>query len=139
MVLKDFLEASTIHGLSYIAGTQRFARVFWTFIVFTGFIAAFLLINQAFQSWSESPISTNIDMLPITDFKFPKVTVCPPKNTFTNLNYDLVKAENMSLSNETRKGLVEYAFTLLHEPLFEKILENLEFVHEVPIFLMHKF
>ena len=64
------------------------------------------LINQSFVTWAETPISTNIETLPITELPFPKVTVCPPKNTLTNLNYDLEKLarntiENVTVTNES--------------------------------------
>ena len=36
-VLQEFLENSTIHGLSYIAGTTKYIRIIWIFIVITGF------------------------------------------------------------------------------------------------------
>ena len=91
MVLKQFLESSTIHGLSYLASTKRLPRLFWIMIVVFGFSIAGFLISQAFRNWSESPIKTTIETKTISSITFPKVIVCPPKNTFTNLNYDLMK------------------------------------------------
>ena len=32
---------------------------------------------------------------------FPKVTVCPPRNTFTDLNYDLQMVENKTMENKS--------------------------------------
>ena len=45
----------------------------------------------------------------ITEITFPKVTVCPPKNTYTDLNYDLMMTENMTLDNDTRNELINNA------------------------------
>ena len=39
-ILKEFLENSTVHGLSYIAGTRKYIRLIWIFIVITGFSVA---------------------------------------------------------------------------------------------------
>ena len=35
--VKDYLDSATIHGLSYIAGTRGFARLFWMMVVVTSF------------------------------------------------------------------------------------------------------
>ena len=87
---KEFLDSSTIHGLSHIPKTRKFSRVLWTCTVIAGFIFAGYLINESFNSWAENPVKTVTETLPINMMQFPKVTVCPPKNTKTNLNYDLM-------------------------------------------------
>ena len=122
MTLKEFLDSSTIHGLSYISSSKRIWRVFWTLVVATGFSTAGIMIYQAFQGWEENPITTTIETLPIDKLDFPKVTVCPPENTFTDLNYDLVLLENMTLNTETRNELKAFAFDLVHDDEFEKFM-----------------
>ena len=117
--LKQFLESSTIHGLVYISTASKFARFFWILVVITGFTIATLLINDAFVNWSESPIKTTIETRPISEITFPKVTVCPPKNTFTDLNYDLMMLENMTMANETRKKLLEIAESVFLDSYLE--------------------
>ena len=84
--LNTFLESSTIHGLSYIAAGRKYVRLFWILVVIGGFSGAGVIIYQSFQSWADSPVKTTIETLPITEITFPKVTVCPPKNTYTDLN-----------------------------------------------------
>ena len=96
-----FLESSTIHGLAYIASGRKYVRLFWTLVVVSGFTGAGILINASFQSWADSPVKTTIETQPISEITFPKVTVCPPKNTYTDLNYDLLMAENMTLDDDT--------------------------------------
>ena len=88
-VFKQFLENSTVHGLSYISSSKSISRFLWTLVVVSGFSFACVLIYQSYQSWESSPVSTTIETRPISEIKFPKITVCPPKNTFTNLNFDL--------------------------------------------------
>ena len=83
-----FLESSTIHGLTYISTTKKYARLFWFLVVTSGFVGATLLIKESFDSWSESPVKTTIETIPISELKFPKVTVCPPRDTMTDLNYN---------------------------------------------------
>ena len=62
---------------------------------------------------------------PITEITLPKVTVCPPKNTFTNLNYDLMMLENMTMNNETREELTHYAVKLIQDSVFEQLMFNI--------------
>ena len=49
------------------------------------------------------------------DIRLPRVTVCPPRNTFTNLNYDLTTLEQVTLSNATREQLTKYAVRLIQD------------------------
>ena len=80
--VRTFLESSTIHGLTFISTTRKYARLFWILVVITGFVGASLLIKESFDSWSESPVKITLETSPIAEIRFPKVTVCPPKNTF---------------------------------------------------------
>ena len=95
-VARDFLENSTIHGLFYISKTRGLVRLLWVGIVLAGFSLASILIQQSNSSWASSPITTTIETLPITDIDFPNVTVCPPRNSFTSLNPDLVISRNIT-------------------------------------------
>ena len=69
------------------------------------FLAAGYLIHGSYADWQKSPIATTITTRPIADLDFPTVTVCPPKGSHTALNYDLMKADNNSLTEEHRKNL----------------------------------
>ena len=114
---RTFLEASSIHGLTYISTTRSLFRIFWTLVVITGFTGAGFLIYESFQSWEESPVSTTVETLPITELTFPKVTVCPPRNTYTDLNFDIMRTEKMTLDDDIRDKLTEYAEGLIWNPL----------------------
>ena len=116
--VRTFLESSTIHGLTYISTTRKYARLFWILVVIAGFVGASLLIKESFDSWSESPVKTTIETLPISDITFPKVTVCPPKNTFTDLNYDLMMTENVTLTEKMRDEMFKYALEVINEDGF---------------------
>ena len=95
---QNYLESSTVHGLFYIGTTRRLVKLFWIIVVLTGFIGAGILIKQSFQSWQDSPVKTTIETRPISEVTLPKISVCPAKNTYTNLNYDLMKMkENVSI------------------------------------------
>ena len=127
--IKTFLETASINGLAHIASTRRNIRVFWVTVVVSGFIASGVMIKESFQSWAESPVKTTIETFPITEITFPKVTVCPPKNTFTDLNHDLMVAENITLTNDTRHDLNRLAIELLYEDLFEEFKENVSIIN----------
>ena len=116
--IRTFLESSTIHGLTYISTTRKYTRLFWILVVISGFLTAFLIINQSFNSWSDSPVKTTIETLPISEITLPKVTVCPPRDTYTDLNYDLMLSQNITLTDEMRDEIFEYAFQVLTEDTF---------------------
>ena len=117
---RTFLESSTIHGLTYISTTRKYARLFWILVVMSGFLGASLLIKESFDSWSESPVKTSIETLPISEIKFPKVTVCPPKNTFTDLNYDLMMPDNVTLTEKMRDEMFSYAVAVVNENSYSR-------------------
>ena len=95
-------------------------------VVLTGFTSAGYLIFVSFQSWAVSPIKTTVETLPISEIKFPKVTVCPPKNTFTDLNYDLMLAEKLKLTNKMRNELIDYSEKVINEHTFTDDLNILQ-------------
>ena len=121
-----FLESSSIHGMSYISTSKRnTTRLLWILVVSTGFIGAGVLIYQSFEGWANSPITTTIETVAIEKMTFPKVTVCPPKNTYTDLNYDLMMTQNMTLDNKTRNELYDFTLELLLDHLNKEFMTNL--------------
>ena len=129
-VLKEFLSSSTIHGIAHIPSAKRYVRLFWIFVVLVGFTGSILLIQQSFRHWEQSPITTTIETLPISEMTWPNVTVCPPKNAFLNLNYDIQQSEKVHVDNDTRKELLEYAIETIQERFYEDILANLSKVED---------
>lgn len=96
--VRAFLESSSISGLNHISTTKKYARVFWIIVVLIAFILSGVLISESFESWSTSPVRTTIETLDMKEIKFPKVTVCPPRNTFTDLNYDFMLGRRFKIS-----------------------------------------
>ena len=128
--VKLYLESSTIHGLNNIATSKKNVRLFWIIVVISGFTGASVMICQSAKTWEETPVKTTIETLPISEITLPKVTVCPPENTFTNLNYDLMRIENITLDNEARKNLTNYASDLLLEHLNDTVLKDLSVLQD---------
>ena len=116
--ISAFLESSTIHGFNHISTKRKYAKAFWILVVLAGFTGAGYIIQTSFQSWAESPIKTTIETLPISEIKFPKLTVCPPKNTYTDLNYYLMLAENFTLTEEMRDELIAFAKKVIYEHVY---------------------
>ena len=127
---KEFLETSTIHGLSHISKTRKFSRIIWTCTIIAGFVFAGYIIDKSFNSWAEYPVKIITETLSINTMRFPKVTVCPPKNVKTNLNFDLMMLENKTLSNSTRFQLYEHAIQLLMNDIYTTNLEYLQKLDE---------
>ena len=75
-------------------------------------------------------MKTTIETVPIEQITFPTVTVCPPKNTFTNLNEDLVMLENMIVDNETRDELIHHALDLILDLVHDQNINNLNKLQE---------
>ena len=56
--IREFLEASTLHGLVYISKAESvWGKILWTLSVIVSFSLAGVLINQSFADWSKHPIS----------------------------------------------------------------------------------
>ena len=128
--VRTYLESSTVHGLTYIATTKKYSRLFWILMVIAGFTGAIILIYKSFESWEESPVSTTIETRPITEITFPKVTVCPPKDTYTDLNYHLMKINNISLENHSRQELVNNALELLNDHIYEALMTKVSLLED---------
>ena len=105
-------------------------RLLWIFIVLAGFTTSVVIIYHSFKAWEESPVTTTIETLPITEITLPNVTVCPPKNTFTNLNYDLMMLENMTLDNDTRDELTQFAVGLIQDHVYNEVMTNISKLEE---------
>ena len=124
---RAFLASSTIHGISYIPKTRKYVRLFWIFTVMLGFLAASVLIHRSFKSWEKSPIKTNTETLPISELEFPKIIVCPPENTFTDMNYDIMYLDNMTITNEIRDKMFRETLDIIEE---DSYLTSLNMLHE---------
>ena len=113
-VVREFLEASTIHGLVYISTTRRLVRLLWLSVVIRGFIGAGVLIQESFSGWSTSPVSTTIETLSISKLNFPTVTVCPARNSLTSLNPVLAMARNVTFDQTKRTEFVSYVSDVVY-------------------------
>ena len=108
----------------------------WGCIVFLGFLGATFLIFQSYSDFKNSPVVTSVKTQPIDDLDFPTVTVCPPLGSNTALNFDLMRVDKNSLTQEMRKNLSRKATAIFdpfgpHEENIKHILasaneENLE-------------
>ena len=90
-----------------------------------GFLGAGYLINRSYSEWLKSPVATSITTHPIADLDFPTVTVCPPKGSHTPLNYDLMKADNDSLTEDERKDLKLALFEIMMEPTHQAFIKSM--------------
>ena len=89
------------------------------------FSCAGILIHNSFADWSKSPVSTTVSTQPLENLPFPTVTVCPPEGANTALNYDLMKAEEESLSQEDRGEIKQFAKSLFEDKDAKKFTEEL--------------
>ena len=113
--VKEFLDTSTIHGLSFLSSSRKWSRLFWILVVIGGFTGAGYMLYESFYNWGQSPITTTIETLPISELTLPNVTVCPPKYSLLNLNYDIVHSDEMKLDNDTRKELFDFALDVVQD------------------------
>ena len=117
--VQEFFETSTIHGFPRIASsTKKYLKIFWFLVVVIGFIVSGSFIYNALSDYENKPITTTTETFPISQLKFPSILVCPPKGSFTNLNYDLVYLDREDIN--FRLGLKKYCGSFNF--LFAKIL-----------------
>ena len=83
------------------------AKASWLLLVCLSFLGAGYLISKSYSEWQLSPFSTSISTHPLDDLNFPAVAICPPENSNTALNYDLMRAANYSFSKTDRVRLIE--------------------------------
>ena len=65
-------------------------------------------------------MSTTIETRSISDLAFPGVVICPPKNSFTTLNPDLIRSDKNSWDQNTTRRLEE----IFIEAMFDLNVEN---------------
>ena len=107
---REYLDSSSIHGLAYISSSQNIPlKCFWGCVVLGGVIGAIFIIQESFVLWRNHPIATSTETFPISEATFPRVTVCPPDDSNTVLNYDLMKASNMTISKDVREEMFKAA------------------------------
>ena len=85
-------------------------------------------------NWGQSPITTTIETLSISEITLPNVTVCPPKNSLLNLNYDIVHSDELKLDNDTRRELFDFALDVVQEEFYDETMRNLSKVKDPDIY-----
>ena len=123
-VFRQFLELSTIHGLYHISTGRKWSRLFWILVVIGCFTWAGYLIYSSFFNWGKSPITTTVETSPISEMIFPNITVCPPKNSFLNLNYDIMQGEKAEFTEETRAYMIDDLFDKIQHAFFKEVMTN---------------
>lgn len=115
-VINQFLENTTIHGLSYIAnGKSIIVKVIWFIFVSIAFGCSFYLIHSSYSDWESAPVATTITTHPISNVPFPKVTVCPPLGSNTALNNDMLNLDNSLTAEKKLKLLNGTEEVFVHE------------------------
>ena len=129
-VVWTYIQNASISGLNHIReSTTKLAKLFWITIVLMGFLISIVMIHESFIEWSNNPVLTTVETRPISEIKLPKVTVCPPKNTFTDLNYDLIKvAEKVTLTDDKRKEIFYELVEIIEED--DSFIDNMYQINE---------
>ena len=97
----------------------------------SGFCFSGYLIWNSVDNWQKNPVATTISTHPIEMVTFPRVYVCPPKGTYTNLNYDIVENSNKLLSNDQVANLTSFINELTYKGEQEHALNDIDsFVEE---------
>ena len=128
--IQEFLDTSSINGMNLILRTRNFSRLFWILIVIGGFSGAIYMINESFENWAKNPISTSTKILPKGNITFANVTVCPPRNIFLNLNIDIQKSVNITLEEEVRDELIDFAFNVIQDEFYDDFMANLSKIQD---------
>ena len=104
-----------MHGLNHITANNRLVKVAWIGIVLSGFCISGVFIWNSVDNWHKNPVATTISTHPIDQVTLPTIYVCPPKNTYTNLNHDLVNIFNTTLTNDQEASLIYFIDELVYQ------------------------
>ena len=58
------------------------------------------------------------------------ITVCPPKDSSFNLNYDIIQANGMKVDEKVMSEILDYALKLIQYEFYIEIIESLSKVKE---------
>ena len=96
-----------------------------------GFLLAATLINDSFQNWKEYPIKTTVESMAMKELIFPNITVCPPRDHFRNINYDLRQYKKLDFNMDTRNELLQSSLNILQQYIYKELLQNMSKVNDV--------
>ena len=88
------------------------------------------LIWNSIKQWDQNPIATTITTHPISQLAFPKIYICPPRKTYTNLNYDIVYSNNTKLTSSQIEQLEKLIDEKIQEAELEKIIEEYDYYED---------
>ena len=78
---KQFAQATSIHGCSYIAHERNSGveRILWIIVVALALVLTAYQVITLYQQWQNEPVITTLETVaePIENIKFPAVTICP--------------------------------------------------------------
>ena len=122
--IHEFFDTTSINGITFIKKSKGFARLFWILVVIGGFSGAVFMLNESFDNWRKNPISTKEETKPISDITFPNITICPP-NIILNLNHDIKNSEAVTLNNDIRDELIDFAQDVIDIKFYDDMMANL--------------
>ena len=56
--------------------------------------------------------------------------MCPPKNSFLNLNYDIMESDQMKIDRQQRTELFDYAIDIIQKNLYNEVMKNLSMIED---------
>ena len=75
-------------------------------------------------------MSTTISTHPIDQVTFPQIYICPPENTVTNLNYDIINTNNVTLNSSQIYLLYDLVNEKIEEAESKKFMAGLNAFEE---------
>ena len=82
--IKESVEKNAVGGLRFIFDSEsKIEALFWIIILLVGTTATVFAIRKQLLSWSEEPITSNLEKRHLNTIPQPAVIVCP--NTFDKL------------------------------------------------------
>ena len=101
--LREYSEASTVHGISYVFSTSLplLDRLLWTLLTFVSLALAAYWSLTAYNNWQANLVTTTLKdaAKPVTRLPFPAVTICT-----SGLDMEAVKDQLMEDFNDWKKN-----------------------------------
>lgn len=135
--VKEFFQTSTLHGVKYIAESNRpFAeRFMWFIFTSTGLVSALVIIASLWEKFQTNPTITGLDTnFQSSQMTFPTVLVCPSEpfndEAITQVAYEKLSGQNSDLSVDLEDILRELmTLSLKNLKYFYDTVKNVTKIH----------
>ena len=124
--VKEYSQATTIHGISYLFENRLifYEKALWFLFVTLALIFAVLSSLSSYQKWVDEPILTSVSntAYPVQKVPFPSITICPQgaANDIVDAAIfkqfvDYIEEKNLSYDDLSDREIQQETYNFLHD------------------------